>query len=329
MPLKRIAAILLALLALSALLGCAFVNISLTPQTQPLEEVVIEGSGPKKILLMDVTGIITAQGKESGLGSMSEPSLTSRVREELRRAEADPDVAGIVLRIDSPGGEVSPSDAVYHEITEFRKRTGRPVYASILGLGASGGYYIASAADRIFAQPTAVTGSIGVIAVSMSVEGLLQKVGIREKLYASGPMKGVPSPFRDDTPEERAIMQGLIDTLYDRFVSVVVEGRAGKLTREQVLALADGRPLTAQQAHVAGLVDEIGYTGDAVRVLREDLKLAEATVVAYTRPGRYRGSIYSLANVSGNTFVNVEAGGLFGATDPGVRFLYLWRGAAE
>ena len=164
--------------------------------------------------------------------------------------------------------------------------------AHILDLGTSGAYYIAQAADRIVAQPTTVTGSIGVILVRPSVSGLLGKIGVETAEITSGPHKAMGSPFRPLADDDRALFQTVIDDLYGRFVDAVVAGRP-QLARDRIMALADGRIYTAEQARSAGLVDGIGYLDDAVDSLRDAAGLTSATVVTYTRPGQYKGSIYA------------------------------------
>lgn len=305
------------------LLGGCFFNISLTSGPQPLREKVIEGKGDRKILLVEISGFISNEEKGSTLGPAG-PSMVSRLREEMQMASADQDISGMVVRINTPGGVVSASDAIYNEIKRYREASGVPVYSSIVGIGTSGGYYAASATDRIFAQPTAVTGSIGVIAVNLEFSGLMEKLGVSDKTYRSGAMKGMLSPFRPDTPQERKVMQRIMDSMHKRFVDVVAEGRKGSLSMEQVEALADGRPFMADEALKKGLIDEIGYPEDVVKALRDELGLKDARVIAYHRPGSYRGSVYSHNNISGNTVVNISPSTL--GEPGGIRFLYLWTG---
>lgn len=307
--------------ALSIVLGGCVFNINLVPGPQPLMEKVIEGSGEKKILLVDISGLITAEEKRSGFSSGG-PSMVSRIREELALASEDKEIVAVVLRINTPGGTVSASDAIYNEVMRYRERTGVKVYSSIVGVGTSGGYYVASATDRIYAQPASVTGSIGVIAVNMEFSGLMKKLGVTDKTYRSGDMKGMLSPFRPDSAEEARVIQGIIDSMHKRFASVVSEGRKGKLTPAEVGVLADGRPYIAEDALLNGLVDAIGYPEDVMDAIKDEQGLADALVVAYQRPGTYRGTIYSLSNVSGNTLVNISGG----FEQPGVRFMYIWPG---
>jgi protease-4 len=280
-------------LCTAVLVGCAYVNVSLKDERKPLRERTMSGEGLSKILVTDVSGFISSEDQsESLLSNTKLPSLVSRVKEELEKAEKDKRIKAIVLRINSPGGMVTASDMIYHEIKSFRERTGRPVVASMMDMGTSGAYYIAQAADRVIAHPTTVTGSIGVIMVRPDIEGLLSKLGIRTTEIKSGEFKAMGSPFKPLSPEEQRIFQGVIDEMYNRFLNVVVDGRKG-LSQERIRALADGRIYTAQQALEAGLIDEIGYLSDAVERAKQLAGLDHARVIMYHRPGDFKGSFYA------------------------------------
>jgi protease-4 len=167
--------------ALATLTGCSVLSIDLTPRVRPLEEEVVEGKGEAKILLMDVSGFISDEAPSSGLGLGPAPvrvPMLVRIREELTKAAKDRHVRALVLRLNTPGGTVTASDIIYREVTLFRERTKIPVVAALMDVAASGGYYIALAADRIVAHPTTVTGSIGTIMITANVEGLLGKIGV-------------------------------------------------------------------------------------------------------------------------------------------------------
>lgn len=312
---------LLTLIAL-ALAGCAFVNIPLTREQGPLVEQAVEGSGKKKILLVDISGAITDREKRRGLTG-KRPPMTSRVREELVKAAADPDVAGVIMRINSPGGTVSASDTIYHEVMDFRQKSGRPVYASITGMGTSGGYYVACAADRIYAHPTAVTGSIGVIAVQMNFGGLMDKLGIEDKTYKTGELKSIMNPFRGDTPGEKKVIDDLLRGFHERFVDVVFTARKKVLSRPQVGVLADGRPYSSTDASVKGLIDGVGYLPETVEDLKLHLGLSEARIIRYSRPGEYGGSIYSVRDSEITVFSMDDA---FVPGLEGPAFMYVWPG---
>ena len=241
-----------ALLVALSFLHSACIHINIPPPPAPLEEHQVSGSGNDKILLVDVSGMISSEDKES---FYTYPSMIATIKEELTRASRDESVKALVLRINTPGGTVTASDIIHHELKLFKASRKIPVIASIMDVGASGGYYIASAADRILAHPSTVTGSIGVIMLTVNAHGLLEKVGVEATAITSGPRKDMGSPFRVMTPEERGIFQALIDSFYQRFLSVVQDGRPN-LQMEQIKKLADGRIYTGDQAKAAGLVDE-------------------------------------------------------------------------
>ena len=152
-------------------------SIDLTPRVRPLEESTVDGSGADKVLLIDLAGVL-AEEPVFTLESRPQVPLLARVREELEKAEDDDRVRAVVLRINSPGGTVTASDILYHEVMRFKARRKVPVVASILDVGASGGYYVALAADRILVHPTTVTGSIGVLMLTVNASGLLEKIGV-------------------------------------------------------------------------------------------------------------------------------------------------------
>ena len=310
---QRIILIVSMAVLLTGLSGCFVIKVNLAPEPQPLEEQAIAGEGKDKIVLMDITGIIAGEDAGSVLGGRKEPGTLARVREQLDRARLDKKVKALVLRINSPGGGVTASDTLYHEIKKFKDETGVKVVAHVLETGTSGAYYAALAADRITAQPTSITGSIGVIMLRIDATGLMQKIGVQALQISSGAEKGMGSPFRSVSDEERKIFQDMIDSMYGRFVSVVAEGR--KMDPERVRKLADGRIYTSREAKDAGLIDQIGYLEDAFKQAKVLANLERATIVTYLRPGEYRPNIYSM------NLININFGDLAG---PGVRFTYLW-----
>jgi protease-4 len=195
------------------------------------------------------------------------------------------------------------------------------VIAAIMDVGASGGYYVALAADTIVAHPTTVTGSIGVVMLTLNAEGLLQKVGVAPLAIKSGAKKDMGSPFRGLSDEERQIFQGVIDDLYGRFVSLIVKER--RIPEDKVRAFADGRIYTAQQAKALGLVDRVGYLEEAVDAAKQAARLPEARIVMYHRPREYRSNIYSGTPIPDRFDASLlQLSSLL--IGPGPRFLYLW-----
>ena len=300
--------------------GCA-VTVPLFPRTEPLQERVVEGEGDRKILLLDVSGVISDEKKRS-LGFREEPSPVDLIRESLKKAAGDKKIAALIVRINSPGGTVTASDILHHEILEYKKKTGVRVVACMLDVAASGGYYVATAADEIVAHPTSITGSIGVIAMKFNVQGLFEKIGVESQAIKSGEMKDLMSPFRPATPEEIKIMQTIIDQFNGRFIDVIVDGRKA-LTREAIVKLADGRVYTASQALDLKLVDRMGYLDTTLERVKSSLNLEKASVIIYYRPGTYKGSIYSEAG-GNTTVVNILPQDLEGLMPRGVQFMYLW-----
>ena len=318
--------LIFAILLLTLLYGCTFFNVNIIPPVKPLEEKVVEGEGRPKLLLLDITGFISEKESDGVHLAKEKPSIVSRVKEALRKAEKDEDIAGVILRINSPGGTVAASDIIYHEIKGFESRKKVPVYACITGVGTSGAYYIATASDLIVAHPTAVTGSIGVILLNFNLEGLLGKVGISEMSIKSGAKKDIMSPFRASTAEERQIMQDIIDSFARRFLDVIMARKNNRLERRELEKLADGRVYTAGQALAAKLIDRTEYLDDTINEMKKALGIREARVVTYYRPGSYRGSIYSGADTDASTavnLININADGLEMFSSP--QFLYLWR----
>lgn len=183
---------------------------------------------------------------------------------ELRRFSENPSVKAIVLRIDSPGGGVVPSQEIHDEVKRVRVKSNKAVIASMGSVAASGGYYIAVATDRIVANPGTLTGSIGVIMETANVEGLLQKIGVEGVVIKSGKYKDVGSPLRKMSEEERGLLQSVMDDVHKQFIEAVAEGRAIELADAQ--ALADGRIFTGRQAKEAKLVDELGDLEDAIQL---------------------------------------------------------------
>ena len=317
---------LVALLSCLLLNACAFVNASLTQPLKPLEETVLEGEGRPKILIVDITGIISEREREGSQLSGAKPSMVAQVREALRKAERDGDLAGVILRINSPGGTVTASDIIHHEIVRFRERKKVPVHACIVGVGASGGYYVAAAADRIVAHPTAVTGSIGVLVRTFNVQELMGKLGVSEQAIKTGDKKDILSPFRPATDEEVRLLQGMIDRFQGRFLDTIIARPGNRLDRPTLQRLADGRVFSAGEAVQAGLVDRIGYLDDVIETLKQERGLDAARVVSYTRPGSYRGTIYSGDASGGGSLLGMLAldrDALEGLTTAEV--LYLWR----
>ncbi|MFQ5896719.1 MAG: signal peptide peptidase SppA [Candidatus Methylomirabilia bacterium] len=229
---------------------------------------LIEGSGfpgGQKLAVVELGGVILD----------SEP-----VVRELRGHAEDSAVRAVVLRINSPGGVVAPTQEMYAAVLRLRQ-AGKPVVASLGAVAASGGYYVATAADRIYASPGTLTGSIGVVMQLPNVEGLLKRIGIDYVVVKSGRYKDVGNFARTMSPEERRILQALLDNVYDQFVEAVAEGR--KMRKAKVLRFADGRIVSGQQAKELGMVDELGGLEEAIQGAAKLAGLGEKPTVIRPR----------------------------------------------
>jgi protease-4 len=313
--------ILLVPVLAAALAACSpRISLDLLGEDKLQEVVLVPGESKDKVLMIDIDGTISAALETSFFSR--EKSVVARVFERLERAAADPSVKAVILRLDTPGGEVTASDIVYHEILRFKERTGRPVIGLMMSVAASGGYYIASACDVIIAHPTTLTGSIGVLSIFPSVESLMAKVGVKVAVIKSDPAKDSGSPFRDMTEDEKKLFQGIIDEYYEGFLAVVAKGRKGRIPEAELRTIADGRVYTAPQALKLGLIDAVGYFEDAFAKARDLAGLKSARLVSYTYFPKTKTNIY--ASQLGN-FSPVDAKVLetiAGALKTG--FYYLW-----
>ena len=261
--------------------GCIAPRIKLFPsQADPLLESTLEGKTEEKILVIPIRGIISDTPEEGFL--RAKPSVVQEVVSHLRKAAQDKMIKAVVLQLDSPGGSVTGSDILYHEIVRFKEATGRPVVAAMMDVAASGAYYIALPADRIIAHPTTVTGSVGVIFIRPKVSGLMDKIGVAVEVNKSGINKDIGSPFRATTAEEEQIFQAMTDQLGKRFIELVARHR--HLDPAALNEVASARVFLADQALSLKLVDSIGYMSDGLKEARTLSNLPEdARVVVYRR----------------------------------------------
>jgi protease-4 len=245
---------------------------------------VLSRPAADKIAVIPLSGTITMQDSSLFSGITITPNL---VETYLTRAEKDKTVKAIVLRIESPGGEVAPSQEILWEIE--RVKEAKPIVVSMGGTAASGGYYISTKADKIVALPTTMTGSIGVISQIMNVEGLLEKLGIQVETFKGGKYKDMYRGLREMTPEEEEIMQKLVDEYYEQFIEVVAEGRG--LSEEEVRNLATGQIYSGTEAKELGLVDALGGLDTALDLAMELADIEVARVEYYQPP---RVTLWSL-----------------------------------
>lgn len=228
-------------------------------------------------------------------------------------------VKAIVVRIDSPGGLVVPSQEMFEAITRARTESGKPIVASIANSAASGGYYVAVACDPIVANRGSITGSIGVIAQWFNYEELARWAKLDPQTIKSGRWKDVPNPARELDEEERAYYQSLLDQLHAQFINAVITGRAGKLDAAQVRELSDGRVFLGEQAVELKLVDQIGTLDDAIRIAGQAAGLGDDPVVLYPEPRQPTlFDVLSGSDASARSVVEQ----IIGLDD--IRFLYQW-----
>lgn len=308
--------------------GCKAPSLLITPVSGRKDlaetEILRDGAMTRdKIVLIDVSGMI--RNSDSGFILNPRDNPVSVLLEHLDKAARDSSVKAVILRINTPGGTVVASELMHDEITHFREKTGKPVVAVMMDLATSGGYYIACACDEIVAQPSTVTGSIGVLMLMFDASGTMNKIGLRSEAITSGKYKDAGSPLKPMAPDEREIFRNMVMDMYERFVTVVKAGRPN-LSDEDVRRLADGRVYTAGQALDAGLVDRIASLREVTCGLRDELELRGVKLVTYHRPYEYTPNYYASGPVGPPTtnvnLLNINLPGSLLPRSP--EFLYLW-----
>ena len=345
-----------AVAVLAALSGCSPIvsfSVGFGSGHGRLREGTVAGdeNATAKVLMIDVRGLI-ADAEGSGLSALLLPSENpvAELDRRLRAAAKDPAVKALILRINSPGGTVTASHIMYQEVRRFAA-TGRPVVASLGEVATSGGYYLALAADRIVAEPSSITGSIGVIIPTMNVSEGLARIGIHSRNITSGPNKDLGDPFSPPREPHYAVLQSLVDDMYAGFTKLVVERRSGSegeadgrtpLRTDLLTELTDGRVVTGARAVEVGLADRSGGIRDAFEEAKKLAGLSTARLVKYhTGSGRLTspyatGAVPPMADGGGRggggggpapTEINLlqlqfAGGGLPGSA--GANVYYLW-----
>jgi protease-4 len=259
-------------------------NMLLQDYNLEWQEEVYQQGGLDRIALLEVDGVIIDQPS----GDIFNPVGYNHrsFLKQIEHAFKDKNIKGIVLRVNSPGGGVVESDEIYHKITEMKEKYKKPIVAYMANMAASGGYYISAPTDKIFANRSTLTGSIGVIISSYNVQELAENWGVKQEVIKSGPHKDIMSTMREMTDEERNIIQSIVDESYENFLNVVVEGREDVgMTKEKLRPLADGRIFTGQQAKKAGLIDGIGFMDDAIKETADLAGINNPTVITYKQTG--------------------------------------------
>ncbi len=285
-----------------------------SPET--FEEKYVSGEGADKIAVLPIIGTIGGSGSTSSLTPSATPET---LRNQLRQAARDGRVKAVVLEVNSPGGGVVATDQMHESIGDFKETTDKPVVVSMGETAASGGYYLATAADEVVANPGTLTGSLGVIFSVLNYEEAEEKLGLEEEVFKSDRFKDIFSGSRERTPEEREIIQGLVEEDYERFVEVIVEGR--DLPEDRVREIADGRVYSGRQAEALGLVDELGDLDHAAGISAELAGVEEATVVRYERaPGLFELFRARLAPSESEALKILKAAGI--SPTPELQYLY-------
>jgi protease-4 len=244
------------------------------------------------------------------------------VNEHLKMYGDDGRVRAVLLRIDSPGGGVAASQEIHDQVKWLREEKKKKIIVSMGSVAASGGYYIACAADHIVANPGSITGSIGVIAEYVNYGNLLKWAQLDTEIIKSGEFKDTGSPTRELTPKEREYLQGIINQLYGQFVNAVVEGRGDRLTRERVIQLADGRVYTGEEAVREKLIDELGNYEAALKTAARMAGI-EGEPYVVTPPKPRRGTLLDL--LTKTDVGGLVSEGIIQAPGATLQFEYLWK----
>jgi protease-4 len=314
------------MLILMMITACSGPRIKLFSDTiDPLKEFTLEGSGTDKILLIPVNGLISDRPKKGLIHTSA--SLVEQIVSQINKAEKDKQIKAVLFKINSPGGTITASDLLYHEISLFKERTGTKITVSMMDVATSGAYYISLPADLIMAHPTTVTGSVGVIYLQPKVGGLMDKIGLGVDVKKYGKNKDMGSPFRDSSEEEQKLMQKAVNDFGERFIRLVQKHR--KPERQALSEISTARVFLAEEALKLGLVDKIGYLSDAVK---ESKMLAgiskDARVVVYRRNEFPEDNYYNTAGIASEdlniSVINIE---LPESLSLKTGFYYLWPGA--
>jgi protease-4 len=317
---------MIAMLILMMVTACSGPRIKLFSDTiDPLKEFTLEGSGKDKILLIPVNGLISDMPKKGLIHTSA--SLVEQIVSQINKAEKDKQIKAVLFKINSPGGTITASDLLYHEISSFKERTGTKITVSMMDVATSGAYYISLPADLIMAHPTTVTGSVGVIYLQPKVGGLMDKIGLGVDVKKYGKNKDMGSPFRDSSEEEQKLMQKAVNDFGERFIRLVQKHR--KPERQALSEISTARVFLAEEALKLGLVDKIGYLSDAVK---ESKMLAgiskDARVVVYRRNEFPEDNYYNTAGIASEdlniSVINIE---LPESLSLKTGFYYLWPGA--
>ncbi len=289
------------------------------------QSVMGDEKSKNKILEIPIVGVLMDQDEVTH----SRDNIITRVHSELQAARKDEAVKGVLLVVNSPGGGITASDILWNEIKTFRKEKKVPIVAFCKDVTASGGYYVASYSDYIYAYQTSLVGNIGVIAEFVNVEDLFKKIGVQMTIIKSYTLDGkesnkdIGSPFRAMRPGEKKIFQSIINEMWGRFVDVVAEGRKGRLTRDEVARLADGTIYTGKGALEKKLIDAVGQKEEAFQKAKELAKIQDARLVKYKWKYNPLQELFS-SKFSSKTSIQVMPELNEYLTRRSPRLMYLW-----
>jgi protease IV len=320
------------IVALVLLAGSAFLNVALVMaiavQGMPaggtnLAEKRLQGTGRDKVLVVDVSGLISRGGSVLFLPA---EDVVEHVKARLAVAERDERIKAVILRVNSPGGTVTASDDIYKAVLEFKKKSGKPVVSLMGDTAASGGYYVSMACDRVVAHEATLTGSIGVIMQFLNYKGLFEKYGLRWQTItpADADLKSIGAGDRDMTEKERQVFQSMIEEMYTLFLERVKAGRKN-LTAEKIRELADGRPYTGKQAFEAGLVDALGDLDTALEEARKIRSFARDAVVIELRTVTPFSSLFGMRSAAPAPALSAADIGHALENTLGARFYFLYQ----
>jgi protease-4 len=320
-------------LSLLVLTGCAdrTIQISLVPTHGGIHPRMVKKSThwfvSNRIAIVNISGMLM-DGSAGGLfGGGHNP--VSDLKETLANIEHDPRVKAVVLRMNTPGGTVTASAMMYHELLAFKRKTHLPVIASMMDVCASGGYYVSCAADYQMAYPTTITGSIGVIVQLFNFHRTLRYLGVQAPVFVSGPNKDTASPFHAMTPENRKIIQGFVTQFYARFLNIVKHSHPD-VNAADWPTLTDGRPVTGEDAFHDHLINGLGGLESAIKLAKQMAHIRHANVVLYRRDSQSSGSIYARDNMPAPrgqqvNLMNLNLGGADMSSLLHPNFFYMWQ----
>jgi protease-4 len=308
------------------IMGCVTPRVNIFNVTpDPLKEYTLEGTGADKILLIPVNGLISDSPKK-GLMTTS-PSLVEQVVLQINKAQKDKQIKAVLFKVNSPGGTITASDLLYHEISAYKEKTGSKIVISMMDLATSGAYYMSLPADIIMAHPTTITGSVGVISLQPKVKGLMEKIGLGVDVQKVGKYKDMASPFRATSEEERKLLQKAMNDFGERFMGLVKKHR--RLTPQAITEISTARVFLADEALQMGLIDKIGYISDAVKETKKIAGISEdAKLIVYRRAEFPEDNYYNIAGATSENLnfsvINIELPEILSAK---AGFYYLWPGA--